>query len=1003
MSASAREVRKTVTILFCDLVHSTGLAEGDPEAYRRVQSEFFERMRTIVERHGGTVEKFIGDEVMAVFGVPAVHEDDALRAVRAAQEMQDALPALGLQARIGINTGEVLVGDPDRGLGFVAGEAVIIAKRLEQGAATGEIIIGRATYPLVKHAVTAGPLERIPIKGKHEDVGRRRVDEVDRDAPSRARRLDIPLVGRTEDLALMHQAFERAVEERSCRLFTVLGPAGIGKSRLAGELAARVGSVATTAVGRCLPYGEGITFWPLAEILGSLGDLTEGLDGDAAMVRELLDGLVGASDATASSEEAFWAVRRAFEASAQRRPLVVCLEDVHWAEPTLLDLVEYLVGWSRDAPILVVCLARPELVERRPALISPHPNRDAIALEPLSPGESQAFLGDLVEGFSLSPEATVRIVEAAGGNPLFLEQLAATAEETDGAQVRVPPSIQALLSERLDRLTRPEREAIERASVVGRDFPLSAVVALSPENERSGLQGDLLSLVRKGLVRPDPSAQGDRFRFHHVLVRDTAYEAMPKERRAQIHEQLADWIEESEERSLEELVGYHLEQAHRYRSEIAPHDLGVHELGTRAARALAVAGRRAEAREDIPAALNFLDRAIVLMPGDRDAPLRAELLAEVGSMLMNAARFAEVEAVLEEASELARKTGNRMLELRLRIDLVFLQTFISPEGASERILEIGTAVVPELEELGDDLGLAKAWHLLSEPHIIACRWGARAEALERALEHARRAGDLRLQASMIGMLCQALLYGPASVAEATRRCEEFLVPGQTGHSIRAGVLSGLAALRAMAGALVEGRRLWEEAAAIYEELGLTYRRALRAMVPAEIALLAGDADEAVRQLQHGYRLLDEMGERGTCSTLAAYLADALYAAGDLDESHRFSEISEEMAASDDIVTQVVWRCARGKTLAFRGALEEADGLLTEAIRLAEDTDFPELHAVVAMSRAEVARFAGRIDEAESLARDAAEIYSRKGNVVAARLAAESSRVAASDLNPRREP
>src|SRR5262245_8139617 len=281
MSESAREVRKTVTILFCDLVHSTGLAEGDPEAYRRVQTRFFDRMRGIVEQHGGTVEKFIGDEVMAVFGVPAVHEDDALRAVRAEQEMQEALPELGLQARIGINTGEVLAGDPAQGLGFVAGEPVIVAKRLEQGAGTGEIVIGKATYPLVKHAVTAGPLERISVKGKRDDVGRRRVDEVDRDAPIRARRLDIPLVGRTEELALLQQAFRRAVDQRSCRLFTVLGPAGIGKSRLAGELSSQLGTQATTAVGRCLPYGEGITFWPLGEILSALGDVSDALGEEA--------------------------------------------------------------------------------------------------------------------------------------------------------------------------------------------------------------------------------------------------------------------------------------------------------------------------------------------------------------------------------------------------------------------------------------------------------------------------------------------------------------------------------------------------------------------------------------------------------------------------------------------------------------------------------------------------------------------------------------------------
>jgi class 3 adenylate cyclase len=458
MSAPAREVRKTVTILFCDLVHSTGLAEGDPEAYRRVQTRFFDRMRAIVEAHGGTVEKFIGDEVMAVFGIPTVHEDDALRAVRAAQEMQDALPELGLEARIGINTGEVLAGDPTHGLGLVAGEPVIVAKRLEQGADAGEIVIGKSTYPLVKHAVTAGPLERISVKGKQQDVGRRRVDVVDREAPNLARRLDLPLVGRTDELGLLEHAFERTVQERSCRLFTVLGPPGIGKSRLAGELASVLGERATTAIGRCLPYGEGITFWPLAEIRETLGDLTEALGDDAGPVLQLLDSLTGTAETTASSEEAFWAVRRALESSARRRPLVVCIEDLHWAEPTLLDLVEYLVGWSRDAPILLVCLARPELVERRPTLIAPRSNADALALEPLSTEQTTALLDGL--SAEHDPPERERIGLAAEGKQLFVEQMADMAPENGHGELEIPPSIHALLAERLDRLTHEERRVI---------------------------------------------------------------------------------------------------------------------------------------------------------------------------------------------------------------------------------------------------------------------------------------------------------------------------------------------------------------------------------------------------------------------------------------------------------------------------------------------------------------------------------------------------------------
>ena len=507
MSSSAREVRKTVTILFCDLVHSTGLAEGDPEAYRRVQTRFFERMRAIVEAHGGTVEKFIGDEVMAVFGVPVVHEDDALRAVRAAQAMQHALPELGLEARIGINTGEVLAGDPEQGLGFVAGEAVIVAKRLEQGASAGEIIIGKATYPLVQHAVTAGPLERIAAQGK---AGGSRVAGASTRSTWRRRAARAASTSRSSGArtssSCSTRRFERAVRQRSCRLFTVLGPAGIGKSRLAGELATELEPRAHHR-RRPLP--------PLRRRNHLLA-----ADRDPRCAREtspshwartrlrcmrLLDGLTGASDAAGSSEEAFWAVRRALEACARQRPLVVCFEDLHWAEPTLLDLVEYLVGWSRNAPILVVCLARPELVERRPTLIAPRSTLGRAR------ARSAVDRGDGEPAGSSSAKSSTRTRES-GSRGRRGEPALRRADGGDDGRARrrivadVPPTIHALLGERLDRLTPSERAVIERASVIGRDFSLAAVaVSAARRATGSSLDRHLLVARSQGL-RPARSA-----------------------------------------------------------------------------------------------------------------------------------------------------------------------------------------------------------------------------------------------------------------------------------------------------------------------------------------------------------------------------------------------------------------------------------------------------------------------------------------------------------------
>jgi class 3 adenylate cyclase/tetratricopeptide (TPR) repeat protein len=971
MSAPPREVRKTVTILFCDLVHSTGLAEGDPEAYRRVQTRFFERMQQIVERHGGTVEKFIGDEVMAVFGIPAVHEDDALRAVFAAREMQEALPDLGLRARIGINTGEVLAGDPSASLGLVAGEPVIVAKRLEQGAAPGEIVIGKATYALVEHAVSAGPLERIPVKGKVEDVGRRRVDEVDRDAPSMARRLDLPLVGRDEELRLLCDAFERAAEERSCRVVTVLGEAGIGKSRLAAELATILSGRATTAFGRCLPYGEGITFWPLAEILAELGDLRNALGDDAELVLDLLGGLTGDSEASASTEEAFWAVRRALEASARQRPLVVCLEDLHWAEPTLLDLVEYIVGWSRDAPILVVCLARPELVERRPSLIAPHANVDAIALEPLS-AEQIATLLDRLSA-ELDPSERERIGVAAEGNPLFVEQMAAMATENGDGELAIPPSIHALLAQRLDRLSRDERGIIERSAVIGRDFSLAAVASLSPHDERGSLGHHLLALVRKGFVRPDlRSLREDRFSFDHVLIRDAAYGAMPKELRAELHERLADWAGEGAAPELEELVAYHLEQAHTLRTEVGMRDDG---LALRAGRALASAGERAVTREDVPAARSLLRRALAVLP-EAD-PERPALLLDLATVLMRAGDLDGAGIALEQAH--AGAADDRPLELRIEIEQALHRAFVQPEGSAVDMHELAASAIPELERFGDDGGLARAWTLVADEHLVACRWGERAKALERALGYAQRAGDRRLRAALIGYLGQTLFYGPTPVDEAIERCEELRATAPEDRTVEAGMLSTLAGLYAMRGDFARARPALARGYAIYEELGLLHRRAIRRLIEAAIEQLAGDAEAAVEALRAGYAEFTQIGDLGARSTMAAYLADALCVAGRYDEAERYAGIAAELAASDDLVTQVLWRCARAKALAHRGEREEADSLAAEAIELAAPTDFLDLQATAFLTRAETV---GEGTQAQALVELARDRLERKGNVAA---------------------
>jgi class 3 adenylate cyclase/tetratricopeptide (TPR) repeat protein len=968
--------RKTVSVVFCDIVGSTTLGEQiDPEVHRRIQERYFEAVRAALERHGGTVEKFIGDAAMAVFGVPVAHDDDALRAVRAASDLRPALAELNeelerafavtLSIRTGVNTGEVVVGDPSQGQAFATGDAVATAQRLEAAARAGEILIGEPTYRLVSNAVLVEPVEPLTLKGKAQPVTAWRLLGVVEGAPPFPRRLDTPMVGRQAELESLRSEFERAVGERRCRLATIVGPAGIGKSRMGNALFAAFNGRATTLVGRCLAYGEGITYWPLRGIvLAAAGSLSRpGIEQfladaeDGAQIAERLAGAVGTEETAPGGEETFWAVRRFLEHLAREQPVIIGIDELQWAEPTFLDLVEYLVGWTTDAPVLIVGLARPELLELRPTWTAT--SALVVALEPLSGLESSRLV-DVLGGAELSESERSRILEGAEGNPLFVEQMIALAVE-GAARETIPPSIQALLAARLDRLPADERTVLERAAVIGREFTTGAVVSLSGNEP---VASTLLSLVRRDLIEPDRSLipGDDGFRFRHIMIRDAAYLGVAKESRARLHQRYAGWLD-SAAPDVDELIGYHLEQAFRYQQELGPADAATAiDAGERLARA----GRRAFRRGDLSAAVNLLTRAAALLPDAH--PGRNDLLPLLASSLMRTGDFSRAEQVLTESLEAAQAAGDQRLELRTVIEREFFRAFTSPEDSVEEIVAVADNAIPLLEQLGDDLGLAKAWWLKSEIDVNACRWGARARKLERALSYARNAGDASEQTTLASFLAQALYYGPTRVPDAIQRCEELLAERSDDRSLKASITSLSAGLYAMQGNFAEARRLQSEARVLYEELGQRFRVAtIRALVAAEIESLAGRPSEAVSILRWAHDELEQMGITSVTSTMAAFLAEALADEGLHDEALEFAARSEASTTAADVVTQVMWRVAQAKA--------SGDARLArEAVALALPTDYPDLRA-----RAFLA--AGDRDGA------AAE-YEAKGNTAAlARLAA----------------
>ena len=977
----AREVRKTVTVLFADVTGSTALGERlDPESLRHVMSRYFEEVRGVLERHGGTVEKFIGDAVMAVFGIPTLHEDDARRALRAASEMREQLGLLNteldrdygvrLEARIGVNTGEVVAGQAASGERLATGDAVNVAARLEQAAAPGEILLGGQTLELARDEVEVEPVEPLSLKGKTDAVAAYRLLRIVERGAAFEMRLDASFVGRREELARVRRAFDRAVSERRSVLVTVLGPPGIGKSRFAREFAGDLRGEALVLSGRCLPYGEGITYWPLREIFAAAGAEDEL---DAALE-------------TGTPEEIFWAVRKAVERRARQSPLVLVFEDIHWAEPTLLDLIEHLADWARDAPLLLLCLARPEFVDERPAWGAGRASAETLTLEPLAESEAEELIEGLLGGGQLKEEARVRIREVAEGNPLFVEQLLAmVAEGAEGD--RVPSTIQALLAARLDGLPDEERDLLERASVIGLDFEWEALGALAPDQRRP--QGTrLATLVRKELIRPH-EAIGDTFRFRHMLIRDAAYERIPKELRSELHERFTDWLDGRGE-EFDEIVGYHLEQAYRNVADLGPADNRARMLAGRAAERLAASGQRADARGDTQSAANLLERAVALLPVDDRR--RLELLPSLGRVLREAGQMAQADAVLSEAVERGRAAGARGVEADAAValaDLRFHRPAHTGVGREEVLRQLDEAI-PVFEELGDEAGLARALCLAGKLRFWKGESAAALEDLERAARHSRNAGDRAQEAESLQYVIAVMHRGPMPVEEALERLEEMRLRAETNRRFEIALLEQRAQLEAMRGRFDVARDLISQAKTLAKEHGLQVLfDSHTAPSAGTVELLGGDAVAAEHELRPACEGLERVGELGFLSSVAPLLVDALIAQERDEEALNLTERwpPERLTVPEDADAHVGWRRVRAKLLARRGDFVEAERLGREATAIASGTDFLDLHAHAVADLAEVLRLAGKPEESAAAVQEATRLYERKGNIAAVALLA----------------
>jgi DNA-binding SARP family transcriptional activator/tetratricopeptide (TPR) repeat protein len=953
------EERRTVTVLAADA--QPDLAPDDPEARRAAVRDRSDAAQRELERHGASVQVLGGGGVLAVFGVPTARDDDSLRAVRAAL----ALRAAGTAQRVGLATGEVVTGDP-----FVAGAPVDQALALRDAASSGEVLAEARTWRLVRHAAEAS------ARGESWAI-----DSVDPEAAPLPRHLETPLVGRARELGQISDDFERATREHRPHLVTIFGSPGIGKTRLAVECMQRLRDTATPVFAGCRAAAQEYTYAPLQELLFGIAEadleswLHERLapDADGAQLAAWLAAAAGAGGEPGRPEETAWAARRLLAGLAQERPLLIVLDDVHWAAPGFLDLVESLVELGR-APLLVLCLARPDLLDVRPHWGGGRVSSSSVLLDALTDAESSALLGRLADNGNLDPAARARILGAAEGNPLFIEQLLAAALE--GEVDAVPDSIQTLLTARLDRLHERDRAVAQAAAVCGTSFTTEEVAELVGTDP----SGSLLTLVRRELVRPgeadDPGGAG--WSFRHGLIRDVAYGSLTKRRRAELHERLAARAIESG-RDVDLVAGDHLDRAVQARREAGEGGAGVDRLAARAADHLVRAGVAAFDRDDMTATVSLLGRANTLLP--REAPERIELLLRLSRALVYRGEIVEARELVAEAHSVAVELGDARLTALatlLRVDSV----------AADQLLRDIDDAVPVLDRAGDDEGLAIA-EVLRFYAFDRAGLQRPESRLALALAHARRASSPALENHVLGLICITLHRGTLPVDEAIARANEIHDTTASTY-VRSSALGALALLRAMKGEFDEARALVEEDRRMLEELGLLQPAAAHSIAVSEVEAIAGDDAAAERILRAGLEAVTAGDDEHSAKNVAWRLALALVRQGRYDDAEPFVRAAESGQHSTFWIE--VWcRIVLARIEGYRGNAARARELVGLGLERMSSVDESGFHADALLEAAEALRGIGDDEDAARLVAEAARIAERLGYVVALRRAEQAQR------------